>query len=257
MGRTSWIGAGVALVAGFGAGVLAGPELLPPAPANPNMVDLSVLSEELRDKHRDEAYLRAEEKTYEMGKEMVAKQAAERAKRPRVALPEGMESVPLGVLYKPGADVRWPEGVGGELGEALEAAKDGWVILNYWASWCAPCVHELPEMGEAMPVFASKGVTLIAVDTDPMKQDTAESARKLFADKGVGNLVPYVAEGAVLDALLEATGQSTSNLFLPTNVIFAPGGVPYAVFEGGNMKEDKVWTASDTLRFLDLTVAGT
>lgn len=32
-------------------------------------------------------------------------------------------------------------------GEQLSRAdmQDRWVVVNYWAEWCAPCLHELPE----------------------------------------------------------------------------------------------------------------
>lgn len=249
MTRISWIAVGIALAAGFGAGVIAGPKLLPPA--GPNLVDFSALPEELREQHRDEVYLRAEIKTYEMGQEVLARRAAEQASRTPIKLPEGIDTLPLGELYQPGANVHWPDGVDGELGEALDAAKGGWVVLNYWASWCAPCVHELPEMGEAVPVYQERGITLIAANTDPMHKDTPESVRNLFVEKGVENLVPYAAEGLTVDVMLAASGQSATNTELPTNIIFAPGGVPYAMFNGGNMTADKVWMAPDTLEFMD------
>ena len=255
MARIAWIAVGLALVAGFGAGVFAGSKLLPPS--SPNLVDLSALPEELREKHRDELYLQTELKTYEMGQEVLAKRAAEHASRTPIKLPEGIDAVPLGDLYKPNAKVHWPDGVDGELGKALEAAKDGWIVLNYWASWCAPCVHELPEMGEAAPIYQEKGITLIAANIDPMRKDTPESVRKLFAERGVGNLAPYTAEGLVVDVMLAASGQSATNSELPTNIIFAPGGVPYAMFNGGNMTADEVWMAPVTLEFMDQIALGT
>lgn len=251
-----WGAVGIAMAAGFAVGLIAGARLLPAAePGNSDLVDLSALSDELREKHRDQAFLRTEDKSYAMGKEIMARRAAERAKRQRVELPEGMETVPLGQLYEPGETIHWPDGIDGELGDVLAAAKDDWVILNYWASWCAPCVHELPEMGEAAPVYAGKGIRLIAVNTDPVGQDTPASARQLFARKGVEHLVPYTAEGAALEALISASGQSRSDFYLPTSIIFAPGGVPYAIFEGGNLEEENVWTAPATLRFLERMIS--
>ena len=31
---------------------------------------------------------------------------------------------------------------------SFEKLKGQWVIVNYWADWCAPCIKELPELFE-------------------------------------------------------------------------------------------------------------
>jgi thiol-disulfide isomerase/thioredoxin len=253
MTRTIWVPAGIALVTVLAAGIFIGSRITLQASAD--LVDLSALPEDLREQHRHEAFLEMEAQNYAMAKEIMAQQEAERAKRPRKTLPDGIKSVPLGRMYEPGPDIHWPENVSGEIAQALEDARDGWVILNYWASWCAPCVHELPDMGAAVPLYANKGVTLIAVNTDPMQKDTTESAEKLFAEKGVENLVPYIADKSGVDALLAASGQSIADMSLPTSIIYAPGGVPYATFSGADTKAETVWTADATLQFLYQLVA--
>lgn len=40
------------------------------------------------------------------------------------------------------------------------------VVLNFWATWCAPCVQELPSLVEMQRRMKSKGVTVIAVSVD-------------------------------------------------------------------------------------------
>ena len=35
---------------------------------------------------------------------------------------------------------------GGEV--TLSDYRGGWVVFNYWATWCAPCVKEMPELSE-------------------------------------------------------------------------------------------------------------
>jgi cytochrome c biogenesis protein CcmG, thiol:disulfide interchange protein DsbE len=40
------------------------------------------------------------------------------------------------------------------------------VVLNFWATWCAPCVEEVPSLVEMQRRMKSKGVTVLAVSVD-------------------------------------------------------------------------------------------
>jgi cytochrome c biogenesis protein CcmG/thiol:disulfide interchange protein DsbE len=40
------------------------------------------------------------------------------------------------------------------------------VILNFWASWCAPCVEEMPSLVQLQQRFKDKGVTVVGVSID-------------------------------------------------------------------------------------------
>ena len=40
------------------------------------------------------------------------------------------------------------------------------VVLNFWATWCPPCVEELPTLVELQQRFKEKGVTVIGVSVD-------------------------------------------------------------------------------------------
>jgi thiol-disulfide isomerase/thioredoxin len=43
------------------------------------------------------------------------------------------------------------------------------LVLNFWASWCPPCVQETPSLSQFAEAYRSKGVTVLAlsVDKDP------------------------------------------------------------------------------------------
>jgi cytochrome c biogenesis protein CcmG, thiol:disulfide interchange protein DsbE len=40
------------------------------------------------------------------------------------------------------------------------------LVLNFWASWCEPCIAETPSLNEFSQIFADKGVVVLGVSTD-------------------------------------------------------------------------------------------
>jgi cytochrome c biogenesis protein CcmG, thiol:disulfide interchange protein DsbE len=40
------------------------------------------------------------------------------------------------------------------------------VVLNFWATWCPPCVEEMPSLVEMQRRLKAKGVTVLAVSID-------------------------------------------------------------------------------------------
>ncbi len=58
------------------------------------------------------------------------------------------------------------------------------VVLNFWATWCPPCVEEIPSLVEMQKRMKSKGVTVIAVSVD-----VDENAYKQFVKDHNVNLL--------------------------------------------------------------------
>ena len=52
------------------------------------------------------------------------------------------------------------------------------VLLDFWATWCAPCVEEMPHIQALYDQFKEKGLAVVCVDTN----ETAEKPRKFFED---------------------------------------------------------------------------
>jgi thiol-disulfide isomerase/thioredoxin len=86
-----------------------------------------------------------------------------------------------------------------------------WVVVNFWATWCAPCIKEIPEFVEFQRANAQAVVLGVALDVD----DAAKT--KQFAKK-VGLTYPLVLGD---DGTEKQFGPVKG---LPTTIVFDPAG---------------------------------
>jgi len=49
---------------------------------------------------------------------------------------------------------------------ALKDLRGKVVVLNFWATWCPPCVEEMPSLVRMQKELKDKGVTVLAVSVD-------------------------------------------------------------------------------------------
>ncbi len=40
------------------------------------------------------------------------------------------------------------------------------LVLNFWATWCAPCVQEIPSLNQFQQKYSDKGVVVVAISVD-------------------------------------------------------------------------------------------
>ena len=55
--------------------------------------------------------------------------------------------------------------------------------LDFWATWCGPCIAEMPRLKKLYAEFKDKGVELISVSLDKPKEDGGLDALKAHVAK--------------------------------------------------------------------------
>ncbi len=88
------------------------------------------------------------------------------------------------------------------------------VILNLWATWCAPCVREMPELDTLKADLAGDNIAVLAVSSDRAGH---EAIADFYTRTGIKHL----------DALHDpknSAGRALGVRGLPTTVIINPAG---------------------------------
>jgi thiol-disulfide isomerase/thioredoxin len=118
---------------------------------------------------------------------------------------------------------RFEDQLGGKL--SLADFRGEVVVLNFWASWCAPCVAEMPTLDALQGAMAAEGVQVVAISID---RDGIKKAAPFFRRTGVKNLTLYTdrlsklfqeLEGSVLPTtfILDRDGQVVLKFIGPTD----------------------------------------
>ena len=61
----------------------------------------------------------------------------------------------------------------------LEDYRGKVVLLNFWATWCEPCLEEMPSMQALERRFAGRPFTILAVNYGESRPKVADFARRL------------------------------------------------------------------------------
>ncbi len=88
-------------------------------------------------------------------------------------------------------------------------------LVNFWASWCAPCIQEIPMLVKAQSQYASRGLQVIGPAMDS-RQPVLDAMKRLAINYPV-----FGAEGEVT-AAMDALGDDGG--VLPYSVLISPDG---------------------------------
>jgi len=106
------------------------------------------------------------------------------------------------------------------------------VLLNLWATWCVPCLQELPSLDRLQAQLGGADFQVVAVSVD---RRGVEAVRPYFAKLKITNLPIYVEPK---NQLATALGLQV----LPSTIIIGPHGVML-----GRMVGAAQWDAPESL----------
>lgn len=101
-------------------------------------------------------------------------------------------------------------------GEKLNFKKPPEVlIVNFWASWCTPCLEEFPSLTSLIEKYKDKDLKVIGVNTDEKDQDN--KVKKIQQKYGLNFPIVLDKDGSMINDFLVST--------IPISIIYHKGKV--------------------------------
>lgn len=121
-----------------------------------------------------------------------------------------------------------------DLRALLEKHRGRVVLVNFWATFCAPCIREIPELVRLERELGPRGFTLVGVALD----EPADRATRVepFRAKYFADFPTYLRNEADMDALVSALDPAWNEI-LPTSYIVGRDGKVVRRIQGGKSYE--------------------
>lgn len=139
---------------------------------------------------------------------------------------------------KPAPELTFLDGQGKEL--SLADFRGQVVILNLWATWCAPCRDEMPSLDRLQAAHGDDGLKVLPLSLDRGEIDQIEA---FYEEVGLPNLGIYHDPEAAASRAFGAFG-------LPTTIVIDRQGQ-----EVGRLLGPAEWDSADALALVETLLA--
>ncbi len=137
-----------------------------------------------------------------------------------------------------GTDVPFTHQDGGEI--TLADLGNGYTVLNFWATWCAPCRKEMPSLSALQDALVDTNAQVVTVATGRNPRPAIEA---FFDEIGVDNL-PLHADPR------QSFSRAMGVLGLPVTLIISPQGQEIARLQG-----DADWASDSAIAIVTALAA--
>jgi len=118
---------------------------------------------------------------------------------------------------------------------SLADQKGSYILLNFWATWCPPCLKEMPSMEVVHQRYKERGFTVLAISSD---------------EGGKADIDPFIEKLDVTFPILIDSDKAVSSIYgasnLPLTLILNREGQVIAGAEG-----ERDWASEEAISVLD------
>lgn len=120
------------------------------------------------------------------------------------------------------------------LKKSLAEYKDKIVVVNFWATWCAPCREEFPDLVEFSKKFRNQGIVVATVSID---DESSLDAVKKFLREQKAYLPSFLVNVSDMDAFINTIDPKWSGVVPSTFVYDQKGNLTKRMVGGSKLKD--------------------
>lgn len=110
-----------------------------------------------------------------------------------------------------------------QIEELFKQKNDTVYVINFWATWCAPCIKELPEFDELRKEYRNKPVRVVLVSLD-------------FPNKHESDLIPFIKENDIASEVIHLIDTDANKWIDKVSPLWS-GAIPATIIYKKNKKE--------------------
>jgi len=144
-------------------------------------------------------------------------------------------AVQVGLLGEPAPELDVADWVQGKAA-SLAALRGQVVLLDFWATWCRPCLELMPRLRDLQEQYAARGLLILALTRYPQPPAEADPAEARARDR---DLVRTVISGRGLDGISVGIAPDAGlqrrygAMGVPTLVLIDRAGLVRSIASGG------------------------
>jgi len=122
-----------------------------------------------------------------------------------------------------------------ELRTLLDQRSGQVVLVNFWATWCRPCLDEIPALQSLAERYRERGLVLVAVSLD--EPEALDVVVQPFIDRWFPGFRSYLRREPSMDAMVSAIDPAWNEI-LPTSYLIDRDGRVARRLQGGQSEAE-------------------